>query len=185
MDWLIDSANTLYILLAICIAGLVVVWRFNQRVKFLFFAGIPLLLILLLFLVTQLFTSDSKQLEENVNEMAAAVQQGKVEELFKHISKDFNYKGMTRDVLHEFAAKSIQRNQIKDIAIRNFKAEVIRPQKLAKTRFLVKATGANNELHPFVTEADFVLEGERWMLKTVRFYNPLVNQDQEIGVPGL
>ena len=33
MDWLVDSANAFYILFVVIAAGLVVAWRFNQRVK--------------------------------------------------------------------------------------------------------------------------------------------------------
>lgn len=185
MSWLVDNAIPLYILLVIIAAGLVVAWRFNQRVKFLALAVIPLVLIGVIFLLTLFVVSDSKQLEMNVNAMADAVVAGKVDDLFAHISKDFNYKGMTREVLYEAARQSIQKNQVREVSIRQFSADISSDRKAAKTRFRVLARVAGADPRPFITEADFVLEGDQWKLKTMRFFNPMVNQDQEIGIPGL
>ena len=160
MSWLVDNANALYIFFAIGVAALVVAWRFNRRVLFLGLALIPVLLIGVIFLLTLFVGSDSKQLEMNVNAMADAVVAGNVDELFKHISKDFNYRGMTREMLFEAARNSIQKNQVREVSIRQFKAEISRDQKIAKTRFRVLAWVAGEEQpKPFITEADFVLEG--------------------------
>ena len=68
MSWLVDNANGLYVWLAVVAAGLVVAWRFNQRVKFLGLAAIPVLLIGLIFLLTRFFVSDSKQLETTLDD---------------------------------------------------------------------------------------------------------------------
>jgi hypothetical protein len=186
MSWLVDNANALYILGLIIAAALVVAWRFNQRVKFLGLAAIPLLLMGVIFLLTRVVISDSKRLEMNVNAMADAVIAGDVDALFSHISKDFTYKGMTREMLYEAARQSIQKNQVRDVNIRQFKAEISPDRKTAKTRFRVAAWEVGEEQpRPFITEADFVREGDQWKLKTMRFFNPMVNQDQEIGIPGL
>ena len=185
MSWLVDNVNALYVLLIITSAGLVVAWRFNQRVKFLALAGLPLLIMVVLYLLTKVWITDRAQLEQNVREMATAVQKGNVDDLFKHISKDFNYRGQTRESLYELARRSVNRNQISGVSISSFQVlEISRDKKLAKTRFRVRASGSAGEQF-FMTEADFVLEGDRWMLKTTRFYNPIADQDQEIGVPGL
>src|SRR4051794_31625138 len=100
MSWLIDNANTIYLLLGIVAAGLVIAWKMNQRVRFLGYAAGVLVLIALVWLLTQ-FTAptDRKQLEDNVNAMSQAIIDGKTDELFKHISRDFRYKDMTRDIL--------------------------------------------------------------------------------------
>jgi hypothetical protein len=186
MSWLVDNANALYILGLIIAAALVVAWRFNQRVKFLGLAVIPLLLMGVIFLLTRFVISDSKQLEMNVNAMADAVVAGDVDALFAHIFKDFSYKGMTREMLYEAARQSIQMNRVRDVNIRQFKAEISPDRKTAKTRFRVAAWEIGEEQpRPFITEADFVREGAQWKLKTMRFFNPMVNQDQEIGIPSL
>jgi hypothetical protein len=191
MSWLVDNANALYVLLIIVAAGLVVAWRFNQRVKFLALAVIPLLLIGVLFLLTCLVISDSKQLEMNVNAMADAVRDGEVDDLFKHISNDFSYQyqnqKMTRDQLYEAARQVIQRGRVGNIRITQFKVEeVSRANKTANVKFKVTPFDGNGDvMPPFVTQARFVLEGEQWKLKTVDFYKSFVDTDQKIGIPGL
>lgn len=186
MSWIVDNAIVLYVLFGVVAVGLLLVWRNNRQTKYLGFTAGAVVLVGLVWLATHYYVSDKKQLENNVNAMADAVQAGKVDELFKYISKDFDHKGITREKLYEEARQSIQRNQIKSVHISNFNVdEVSRSQRTAKTRFRVSASGAGERTFIFVTQADFVLEGDQWKLKAVRFYNPLVNQDQEIGVPGL
>ena len=187
MSWLVDNANGFYILLAVIAAGFVVGWRLNGRVKFLLFAAGALVLIVFVWLLAQFVGSDSKQLEANVHAMADAVVAGKTDDLFKHIARDFDYQGMTRDALYQKARGSIEAHKVKEVRIGSFTAnDVSRARKIAKTRFLVSArAAASDQPYMFVTQADFVLEDGQWKLKTMRFYNPLVNQDQEIVLPGL
>jgi hypothetical protein len=184
MSWLVDNANTLYILLGLLAAALVFIWRSNRQIKYLGYAAGALVLIGLIWILGRFYISDSKQLEMNVNAMADAVVNGKVDDLFKHISKDFVYKGMTRDTLYEVARKSIQANKIANIGITQFKVEEIsRHNKTAKARFTVTPFVAAEQPRPFATQAEFVLEGEQWKLKAVRFF--LFGTDQEISLPGL
>jgi hypothetical protein len=184
MSWLVDNANALYILGLIIAVGIVVAWRFNQRAKFLAFALIPLLVMGAIFLLTHFVVSDSKQLEMNVNAMADAVVDGKVDNIFTHVSKDFRWKGIDRDLMNAGVQKSIENHKVKRARISSFRVEKIsRADKFAKTSFLVTAD-ADSEIM-FRTEADFVLEGEKWKLQTMRFYRPIGGQDQEIDLPGL
>jgi hypothetical protein len=187
MSWLVDNANTFYVLLGVVAAGFVVTWRFNQRVKFLGYAAGTLCVIGLLWLITVFVWTDCKQLKSNVDAMADAVVQGKVDDLFKHISKDFVYKGMTREMLYEAARRSIKGNKISNIRITQFNVEEIsRDKKFAKVKFNVTAWDAQGETpYPFTTKAEFVLEGEEWELKTMKFFKTFVDTDQEIAVPGL
>jgi hypothetical protein len=184
MSWFVDNANALYVLLGVVAAGMAFAWRRNRQVKFLGYAAGPLVLIGLLLLMTRVVVSDAKQLELNVHAMADAVVAGNVDELFKHISKDFRFKEMTRDTLYAKTQRTIKADRIKYVQIKNFNVdEIARDKKLAKTRFRVIASADQESI--FVTQADFVLEGDQWKLKTMRFYNPFVNQDQEIDLPGL
>ena len=187
MSWLVDNANVLYILFGIIAAGLVVTWRFNQRVKYLGNAAGFLVVMGIIWLLTLFVPTDRKQLESNVNAMAKAVVDGKVDELFKHISKDFVYKGMTREMLYEAARRSIQGNQISNVRITQFKeVEISRAKKSAQVSFSVTAWAAQGETpYPFLTKAEFVLEGEQWKLKTMKFFKAFVDTDQEISIPGL
>ena len=186
MSWLIDNAGTFYLLLGITAAGLVIAWQVNQRAKFLGYAAGILVLIGIIWLLTQFAPrTDRQQLEANVDAMARAVVDGKTDDLFKHISPQFNYKQMTRDILHKKARAAVKVYNVTDVRITKFNVdELSREKKFAKTSFRVSAWYAGNEQpYLFGTEADFVLEGDQWMLKTMRFYNPLVNQNQEMDLP--
>jgi hypothetical protein len=187
MSWLVDNANAFYLLLGFIAAGLVAIWWLNKRSKFLGYAAGVLVLIALVWLLTRFYISDTRQLELNVHALAQAVKDGKVDDLFKHVSKDFRFKEMDRDALYRMARAVIQSNKVNDIKITAFSVEELsRDKKFAKTRFRVSAWAEGSEApRMFVTQADFVLEGDQWRLKTMRFYNPLVDQDKEIDIPGL
>ncbi len=184
MSWFVDNANALYVLLGIVAAGLLAMCWLNKRVKFLGYAAGVVVLIGLVWLMTQFGNSDAKQLETNVNAMADAVVAGKVDELFKHVSKDFNYKGMSREILNVAAQREMRAGRVKGLRISSFRVEeVSRANKSATTSFLVRVTGDGEGF--FRTQADFVLEGDQWKLKSMRFYNPAVEQDKEIDLPGI
>lgn len=185
MSWLVDNAIALYVLFGIAAVGLLLIWRNNRQAKYLAFTAGVLALIGLVWLATQLIDSDSKQLENNVNAMALAVKDGKVDDLFKHISNDFRYKEKDRDLMYAAVQLAMAANRITDVKIKNFRVdELSRDKKFAKTWFRVYAS-SKEDLPPFVTQADFVLEGDQWKLKAMRFYNPMVNQDQEVDLLGL
>ena len=185
MSWLIDNATGIYLLLLVIAAGFVVAWRFNQRVKCLFIAVGVLVLLGLFWVLTLFITTDAKQLEGSVNAMARAVEAGKVDDLFKHVSKDFDYHTMTRDELYRLARKAIEGNKVNNISVKQFKVlDGSRSSKKARTSFVISGSAADFSFF-YRVEADFVLEGEQWKLKTMRFYNPAVNHDQEIRLPGI
>lgn len=184
MAWLADNATPICILLAIIAAAFVVTWRFNQRVKFLGYAAGVLALLVAFWLATRFIDSDSKQLEKNVRAMAQAVMDGKMDDLFKHISKDFTYNEMTREMLYEASRRSIEGHRVADIHITKFRAEPLRGNNTARASFNISGTAADASFF-YRVETDFVLEGEAWKLKTMRFYNPVVNQDKEIRLPGI
>jgi hypothetical protein len=185
MSWLVGNANTIYLLLGITAAGLVIVWRFDRRVKFLGYAACVLVLIAVIWLMCQVIPSDRKQLEDNVHAMADAVVAGKMDDLFKHISNDFRYKEMTRDILYTKTQAAVRVYKIRDVRITKFEVdELSRDKKFAKTTFNVSAWEGDNDFpYMFVTQADFVLEGEEWKLKTLRFKKRLVDQDQDLDLP--
>ena len=186
MSWLTDNATTLYILLGLIAAALFMVWRSNRQNKYLGGAVGALLLIGLIWVLNRFHISDSKQLEMNVHAMANAVVAGKMDDLFKHISNDFQYKGMTRKEVYEKSQIAIRFHKVKDVRVTNFTIEELsRTKRTAKTRFRVSAQVAElDQPYLFVTQADFVLEADQWKLKTMRFYNPLVDQNKEIDLPG-
>jgi len=184
MAWFVDNASALYVLLGIIAAGLVATCYLNKRVKFLGYAAGVIILMGLVWLITQYGTSDAQELEKSVHAMGNAVERGNVDELFKHISKDFSYHGKDREVIHAAAQMAMRKDRVKSLRITSFRVEELsRADKSATTSFLVRVSGNGEGF--FRTKADFVLEGDQWKLKTMRFYNPAVEQDKEISLPGL
>jgi hypothetical protein len=180
MSWLIDNANKFHILFAVVGVGCLAIWRFNSRVKYLAYAVGALAAMVFLWILSVNIKTDRQQLEDNVTEMARAVEKKQLEGLFKHISNDFRYKGITREMLYDVAQKQIKAHDVKNIRINRFNAEIDRAKKFARTGFIVTAT-ADREI-VFRAEADFVLEKDDWKLKTLRFYP--IGQDQEFDIGG-
>lgn len=187
MNWLVQNAGVLYTLLAIVAAGFVVAWRFNQRAAYLGYAAATLGVLAALWLAIRFIPSDRRQIENNVHAMTDAIVAGKVDDLFKHVASDFNYKGLSRTGLYEVARQSMQANRVREIRITAFSIEeVSHTTKSAKARFRVSVWADDYEQpFVFVTQADFKLDGSAWKLKTMRFYNPFVDQDKEIDLPGI
>ena len=180
MSWLLDNANYLHILFAAIGVGCLAIWRFNSRVKYLAYAVAALAAIVILWLLSVNIMTDRQQLEANVNAMARAVENKNLGGLFKHISNDFRYHSKTREMLYDAAQKHIKEHDVKNIRINRFNAEISREKKFARTGFIVVASSEREFL--LRIEADFVLEGDQWKLKTLRFYR--IGHDEEINIFG-
>jgi hypothetical protein len=180
MSWIIDNASTLHILFGLVAVAMVAVWRYNARVKYLGYAAGAVGAMALLWLLSINVKTDRQQLEDAVNAMAQGVENKQLDKVFKHISNDFRYKGITREMLYDVAQRHIKDHEIKNIRINRFQAEIDRAKKHARTGFIVSAMAERDIL--FRTEADFALEGEVWKLKTLRFYS--VGSDHELDITG-
>jgi hypothetical protein len=185
MSWLGENANAIYVLLVVIAAALVVTWRFNQQVKYLVFAFGVLVLGAVLFILIQTVPSDRKQIEDNVHAMKDAILAGQRDRLFDYVDKDFRYKDMTREDLFGQGIAAARLYKVREVKISNFRVEDLKA-KTATARFGVSAWAeGNDQPFMFVTKADFVRDDRRWKLKAMRFYKPLVDQDQEMDLPGI
>lgn len=185
MNWLVENSTGVYLLLAVVAVGLAAFGWLQQRVKFYAYAVGVLVLLLLVWLLINHAPSDRRQLEDNVHAMKDAVLLGSDEALLKHLSKDFRYQNATRDDIARAAREAVKGNRVESIRITKFSTdEINRDKKSARVRFRVTAWAAGQD-QPFMFNviADFVLEGTEWKLRTVRFLNPWVNQDEEIVAP--
>jgi hypothetical protein len=185
MSWIVDNANVLMVLFAVIAAGLVIAWRSNSNARYLLYAAGALALVGLIWLVSIFGTSDRKQIHDHINAMSDAVVTGKMDDLFKHISPEFRYKDMTRDDLFRNAQAAVKVYKVRQVRITAFRVdELSRDTKTAKARFRASVWwGEKEDPYLMSVQTDFVLEGEQWKLKTMRFYNPLVDQDKEIDLP--
>jgi hypothetical protein len=181
MDWIVDNAPILYVIFGLAAIGLLFLWYSNRQRTYLGCAAGAVAAIGLFWLLTVFFISDRKQLELNLLAMRDAVLERNTDKLFKHVSKDFQYKLMDRDAMYAAVKALIEKIKVEDIGITNVHFdEVSRAKRFAKISFMVTPYP---DRRPFRTEADFVLEGEQWKLKTIRIFGPAGGD--EIDVPGL
>src|SRR6516164_1309597 len=112
MNWFLDNINAIYVLLGIvALAFLVAGWA-TRRVKFFLLAGIPIALIVLFWLLTQLLVSDSQQIERNVQAMAAAVVKRDSAALMQHVSEEFRYEGVNKAQLDAVMKKTLELHDV-------------------------------------------------------------------------
>jgi hypothetical protein len=184
MSWLIDNANVAYIMLGLVAVGLLTAGWLTRRVKFFLYAGIPLLLIGLVWLLTRTVATDRGQIQHSVETMAEAVVRGDTNELFKHVSRDFRHNKMPREQLAALVKGIVAQHKINHVKIWEFEfEEVSREKRTAKAHF--KATVFDNDgiLAMVFCIANFTLEDDRWKLHSIDFRNA-ANPDQPMpGAP--
>lgn len=184
MSWFIDNAGSWYLLLGLVTVGFGAAFYVTRRVKWLGAAGAALAAMALVWLLTKLVITDRRQLELNVRAMADAVVEGKAEVLLKHFAKDFKFQGRSRENVAQGVTSAARQHGVNDIHLYQFQVEEISRSKGTATMFFrATAYGGQESLYMAACRAYFVLEGDQWRLKEVRFYNPVVNQDQPLQLP--
>jgi hypothetical protein len=185
MSWIFDHANVVYILLGIVALGFVTAWWLNKRVKFLLYAGIPIVLMLAFWLLGRLVVTDQQQMHQSLVEMADAVVAQDADALFRHVSDSFRYQNMNRTEMYDRVARAIRLHKVGGALISDYRAEeVSRATGRARVSFRVKVDDVGGDMVFFARcEATFVLEGDRWKLSGVQFFNAVANQDVPINIP--
>lgn len=172
MSWLADNANIVYILLGLVALGFLSAGWITRRVKFFALAGIPILIMVLFWLLTGLVVTDQRQLHTSVDEMASAAIKGDAAGLFKHLSRDFRHKQLTREQLAEFIKKAVTIHKITEVKIREFEVvEVSRAKGSAKVNFRASIFDNDGVIAVVFCIGDFVLEDDQWKLKAIDFRN--------------
>jgi hypothetical protein len=184
MSWLADNANYVYILLGLVALGFLSAGWITRRVKFFALAGIPIGIMVLFWLLTRLVVTDQQQLQTAVDEMASAAIKGDAAGLFKHVSRDFRHKQMTREQLAGFIKNAVTAHKITEVKIREFEVvEVSRATRSAKVNFRASIFDKDSVLALTFCIGDFVLEDDQWKLKAIDFRNA-ANPDQPMqGAP--
>jgi hypothetical protein len=183
MSWLADNANYVYILLGLVVLGFLSAGWITRRVKYFALSGIPIVLMVLFWLLTRLVVTDQQQLQTAVDEMANAAIKGDAAGLFKHVSRDFRHKQMTREQLAGFIKNAVATHKITEVKIREFEAEASRATRSAKVSFRASIFDKDSVLAVVFCIGDFVLEDDQWKLKAIEFRNA-ANPDQPMqGAP--
>lgn len=193
-SWLADDFDVIVMLLGIAaLACMYAWWRTRQRgyaIAAGAAGGLIALVCLILTIGPLLFgESDSQQIERKVREMAAAVKAGNLDGAFRHISREFRFGGLDGPAFRQKAAEAIRLHHVEDIVVWEFEpGEISRQRRAAKISFLVKVRGnwQGSEIANYRCDADFVLDPDsQWRLKGFQLFNPFMESDQPIRIPGV
>src|SRR4051812_33199656 len=109
MNWLVDHAIYIYIVLGIALVGIFTAWWRDQRVRYLLYVAAGVIVLVGLFWgLTQVVVTDKQQIRRNLDEMADAVLAQNVDALFKHVAADFTYKHMNRKQMYDAVSFAIK-----------------------------------------------------------------------------
>jgi hypothetical protein len=186
--WLADNLALIIMLLTTAVVVLAYVWWRPRQRAYAIGGGLFLVLIgLVCLLPLFLGESDKQQIERKLQEMAASVKTRNLDRIFSHISSDFQYRSQDKAAFRKKAEEAIRQRNVEEVVIWDVKlVELSRPKRLAKVAFSVKGRGnwsGGQEYYRCVT--DFRLDpDEQWRMKTLAIYNPFVETDREIPIPG-
>lgn len=182
LDWFVDNANVVYIVLGLIVLALAVSWWLNRRVRTLVIAAGIIALAAVFWLLTILIPTDRKQIQANLWAMRQAVLDRKADDLIKHWAKDFRFQGRSRDDLARAIAAAASQFKVDNINLWEFDVKSLEDDK-AEIWFRCVANAKDGGTFLAICKANFVKEGELWKLQRAAFFQPIANTDQEIALP--
>lgn len=187
-SWLVEDPSPTYVvLLLVALAFAGAFWMKRKRI---YLVGVlaVLLLIGLVWLLGRLIVSDRAQIATAIHEITDAVGERNVDKAFAHIARDFQWHGMPRGEFQKRARTAIERygpteGKSWDVEF----VEVDREKRSAKVEFLAKVKGSwSSGAEHYRVRAEFTLEPDgKWRLRTFELFNPLVEKDQPMSIPGI
>jgi hypothetical protein len=186
--WLIDNPALLYIILAtIAVFLLVACWR-TQQSKYLIGAGVVILLIIGVWLLSTYVPTDSKRIQHAIEEMSAGVRGHDLDRIFAHVSQDFRFHSLNKEAFRKTADRAIREHDVTNVLAWDFEpGEISRERGRAQVTFLVKPEGNwGTPAQYFRCEAEFVREADgQWRMRGFQIFDPLTNSRDPVPIPGV
>jgi 4-amino-4-deoxy-L-arabinose transferase-like glycosyltransferase len=183
LDWLVDNAKTLCVVLGIVALCLAALWWMNRKRYYLIALGVVAGLIVLVVVLSFLVVTDRQQIRSNILAMRDGVVEGKPDAVFKHFARDFRVDFMDRQTFVDRATQAIRLRRVGDIVLWDFDFETPPDRtKNALVAFRARAEGQGGD-GLFLVRAEFVFEEGQWRMRTLRLFNGIVNTDQPIPIP--
>ncbi len=169
--WFVDNASWFMIVPGFIAVGLLIVWWNRHKKEELIGAGVCVALIFITWLVTIFVVTDREQILNNLQEMADAVGENQPKRILQHLSKDFHFqfKNISKEKSEKQLRSLIEGYQIQEVFLFEVDIKFLsRSKKKAIVLFRFRVTSDRLEA-PYFNQAQgiFVLEGERWRLKTL------------------
>src|SRR2546423_13621021 len=92
--WTADNAFICYLLLALAAFVLLAAWWRTRQTKYLWFLTQVVLIAVAVWIIAKVGQTDSKRIQDIVEEMAQGVREGNAERIFQHISRTVRFRGM-------------------------------------------------------------------------------------------
>jgi hypothetical protein len=194
-DWLFEGRLAVYLSLLAFAVVCLVAWQRTRRGVAVIAIGIVLILAGLYFMLDRLVETDREQIERKLLDMAANVQTQNVAAIFSHVSEDFRGGSGAKERFRQFAESHLQRGDVTSVAVRDiefpedFRSPIQIPGRQAegaRFSFRVNTHGGIAEGWQALGQARFVRDPDgQWRLFDFRLFNPVVNSNEPIAIPGL
>jgi hypothetical protein len=182
MSWLFDDPSGVFVVLSVATLGFAAAWWTTRKPRYVIALAVVAGLFLLVWLLSTLIDTDSKQIQRALDEMTAAVKDRKPEKILWHISDDFQLDGrISKSSFGKLAEKYMQSGEVEAVAVWSLDVhDLSKAERKATVTFKAKPRGnvfRGNEV--FNVKALFVLEPDgQWRLKDFKLYLPTVDPFQ-------
>jgi hypothetical protein len=187
LTWLVDDPALAYILLVGAVVILAVLWWRTQQGKYLIGAGIAVLLIGVVWLISKYVPTDSKRIQQAIEEMSAGVRSRNLDRIFSHVAADFRHGSLNKEAFRQASERAIREHDVTNVLVWDFElAEVSRQKRSARITFLVKPEGNLGTPARYLhCAADFVLEPDgQWRMKGFELTDPF-EKGERVPIPGV
>jgi hypothetical protein len=187
-DWLFEGRRSIYLILAVAAALLLMLWWRNRSRRWLIGVGVVALLALGYFGLSKTIETPRAQVERKMKEMAAAVKTRDTERLFRHISDRFRFRTLDKAGFRQTVQGVFDQRWIDELEVWDFSFPGDSAREGAITiAFKVKAKGGRvGESDPTGrrAEATFVRDPDgQWRLQGFRVFKLLSTEEEDIQLP--
>ncbi len=185
-DWLFEGRPVIYWLLGVVAVLLLLVWWRNRQRAFLIAAAVAVALAGVYFLLSLTVETPRAQIARKLQEMASAVKARDVDGVFKHIAKDFTFRGQDRAAFRGYVDMVLKRGWIDELVIYDEDWPAGGDERTRIVSFMAKPKSAALGDQPaYPVEAKFVREADgQWRMQGFEVYNPVAGK-QKMDIPNL
>jgi hypothetical protein len=183
LEWLVDHAVAVYVVLGVVALGLLVALWATRKRPYALGLVIVLAVAALFALLTLFVPTDSKRIIGAVQDMEAGVKAHNADRIFANISDQFRLGGLDKKRFRGWVDQHLI--QVDTITPSDFdKMHIDRAGKVATLEFNVKPKGPlTGDTAFYLIKATFVLDpDDRWRLKSFEAFNPFVDSDKPMDV---